>query len=309
MDDKAVRFQNASLLARDLGLDTPMIAPARVRLAELRRTEEAAVLHAVERCVGQEVERTGPAQVDAVVLEALALEIATVKCDRLGTELDEQPSEPRFEHRGPLSRRGRAARVRTRRDVEDPFVLDARERSECTLQPADEFLDDRRELWLARHLAPELMALVQLQGRARKQRALGTRSRRRHESIEKRLVHYRGLMPDSPVKEPSREELLRIFAQPKTIAVVGASTAIGKPAHDIPRYLQSQGYRIIPVNPRGGEILGERTFASLADVDVPIDIVEVFRAVADSGMTIVTRRCMGVTHGLLGLGPGPHPRK
>jgi predicted CoA-binding protein len=147
-------------------------------------------------------------------------------------------------------------------------------------------------------------------------------------------------MPDPLAKDPTREELLRIFAQPKIIAVVGASTAVGKPAHDIPLYLQSQGYRIIPVNPRGGEILGEPAFASLRDVDVPIDVVEVFRppeeaeavareavavgakvlwfqtgtdsdealrAVADSGITVITRRCMGVTHGMLGLGPGPHP--
>jgi len=148
-------------------------------------------------------------------------------------------------------------------------------------------------------------------------------------------------MRDSRVKQPSHEELLGIYAKPKTIAVVGASEREGKPAHDIPRYLQSQGYRIVPVNPRGGEILGERAFASLPDVDVPIDIVEVFRppkeaesvardavavgakvlwfqlgtdtdeAVAlaeNAGLTVVRRRCMGVTHGLLGLGPGPHTR-
>lgn len=148
-------------------------------------------------------------------------------------------------------------------------------------------------------------------------------------------------MPRSSVRAPSREELLRIYTQPKTIAVVGASDTEGKPAHDIPLYLKSQGYRIIPVNPRGGEILGEPAFATLRDVDAPIDVVEVFRppdeaervarealavgakalwfqpethsdealrAVADSGLTVVTDRCMGVTHRQLGLGPGPHPR-
>ena len=148
-------------------------------------------------------------------------------------------------------------------------------------------------------------------------------------------------MPDSPAKGPSHEELLRIYAQPKTIAVVGASSAVGKAAHDKPRYLQSQGYRIVPVNPRGGEILGEQAFASLRDVDVPIDVVDVFRPPAEAeavardavavgakvvwfqpgtdtdaavavatngGLTVVRRRCMAVTHGLLGLGPGPHPR-
>ena len=148
-------------------------------------------------------------------------------------------------------------------------------------------------------------------------------------------------MAHSQTKQPTHEDLLRILAQPKTIAVVGASSAVGKPAHDIPRYLQSQGYRIVPVNPRGGEILGEHAFESLRDVDIPIDVVEVFRppqealavardaiaigakvlwfqkdtdsdegvaAAADAGLTVVTKRCMGVTHGLLGLGPGPHSR-
>ena len=149
-------------------------------------------------------------------------------------------------------------------------------------------------------------------------------------------------MPHSPAKTPSRDELLRIYAKPRTIAVVGASDTAGKPAHDIPLYLKSQGYRIVPVNPRGGEILGKKAFASLSDVDVPIDIVEVFRppeeaetvareavavgatvlwfqpdtesdealsAVANKDIVVVTGRCMGVTHGLLGLGPGPHPRR
>jgi predicted CoA-binding protein len=148
-------------------------------------------------------------------------------------------------------------------------------------------------------------------------------------------------MAHSQTKQPTHEDLLRIFAQPKTIAVVGASSAVGKPGHDIPRYLQSQGYRIVPVNPHGGEILGERAFESLRAVDVPIDVVEVFRppeeagdiardaiaigakvlwfqpdtdneeatiAAADAGLTVITKRCMGVTHGLLGLGPGPHSR-
>jgi predicted CoA-binding protein len=148
-------------------------------------------------------------------------------------------------------------------------------------------------------------------------------------------------MPDPQVTEPTHDELLAMYAQPKTIAVVGASDRAGKPAHDIPRYLQSQGYRIVPVNPTSAEVLGERTFASLRDIDIPIDIVDVFRppheaesvardavaiganvlwfqpgtdtdaaaAVAtEAGLAVVRHRCMGVTHGLLGLGPGPHAR-
>ena len=148
-------------------------------------------------------------------------------------------------------------------------------------------------------------------------------------------------MPTS-TPPPTHEELLRIYAKPKTIAVVGASGTAGKPSHDIPAYLQAQGYRIVPVNPRGDEILGERAFASLHDVDVPVDVVEVFRPPAEAlavardavaigakviwfqngtdtdeaaalaaqaGITVVRGRCMGVTHGLLGLGPGPHRKR
>jgi predicted CoA-binding protein len=59
--------------------------------------------------------------------------------------------------------------------------------------------------------------------------------------------------------------------------VVGASENPGKPAFAIPRQLKGLGYRIVPVNPKGGEILGERAFPSLDEVDVPIDVVDVFR--------------------------------
>src|SRR5258707_9178172 len=135
-----------------------------------------------------------------------------------------------------------------------------------------------------------------------------------------------------------RVHLLSIYAQARAIAVVGASADESKAAHQIPRYLQSQGYRILPVNPRGGELFGERVFRSLAEIDVPVDVVEVFRppqeapeiarqAVAigakvlwlqlgivseearqvaeAAGLTLVRDRCMGATHALLGLGPGP----
>jgi predicted CoA-binding protein len=67
--------------------------------------------------------------------------------------------------------------------------------------------------------------------------------------------------------DPSlREQLLGIFAETNSIAVVGASVDSSKPAHQIPRYLQRQGYRIPPVNPRGGELLGEAVARSLAEL-------------------------------------------
>src|SRR2546428_11470742 len=74
-----------------------------------------------------------------------------------------------------------------------------------------------------------------------------------------------------------REKLLRIYAETKTIAVVGASADEAKASHRIPRYLQSQGYRIVPVSPKGGEILGEKVFTSLKEIDEPVDVVDVFR--------------------------------
>jgi predicted CoA-binding protein len=109
-----------------------------------------------------------------------------------------------------------------------------------------------------------------------------------------------------------REQLARIFANTTTIAVVGASGDPAKPAHQIPRYLQRQGYRIIPVNPRGGELFGEPVARSLAEVDGPVDVVDAFRPseetpeIAESaGLTVVMNRCMGEAHRQLGLGPGP----
>ena len=63
----------------------------------------------------------------------------------------------------------------------------------------------------------------------------------------------------------------------ETIAVVGCSTTPGKAAHDVPAYLQRQGYRIVPVNPFADEILGEPAYDAVGDVEAEIDLVDVFR--------------------------------
>jgi uncharacterized protein len=135
-----------------------------------------------------------------------------------------------------------------------------------------------------------------------------------------------------------RERLLRIYGEARTIAVVGASGDPAKPAHAIPAYLRRQGYRILPVNPRGGELFGEPVARSLAEVEGPVDVVDVFRPADEApeiareavkvgakvlwlqlgiasdearqvaeaaGLTVVMDRCMGETHRQLGLGPGP----
>jgi predicted CoA-binding protein len=63
----------------------------------------------------------------------------------------------------------------------------------------------------------------------------------------------------------------------KTIAVVGLSNRRSRPSYGVSEYLQSQGYRIIPVNPNETEILGEKSYATLEDIPDPVDIVDIFR--------------------------------
>lgn len=143
-------------------------------------------------------------------------------------------------------------------------------------------------------------------------------------------------MTETTFENPPEEVLRRIYADTETIAVVGASSDPDKAAHTVPEYLQSMGYRIIPVSPRGGEILGEQVYGSLSEVGVPIDVVQVFRpprevpqiardavelgagvlwmqpgivseegaAIATAGgLTVAMDICMRATHLLLGLGP------
>ena len=76
---------------------------------------------------------------------------------------------------------------------------------------------------------------------------------------------------------PSDAELASILGSARTIAVVGLSSKRSRPSHEVAAYLQGKGYRIVPVNPNETEVLGERAFASLLDVDVPVDAVDVFR--------------------------------
>jgi predicted CoA-binding protein len=123
----------------------------------------------------------------------------------------------------------------------------------------------------------------------------------------------------------------------ETIAVVGCSATPGKAAHDVPAYLQRQGYEIVPVNPHRDEVLGREAADSLADVSERVDLVDVFRPseevsgivdaviervegrgdvqglwlqlgirddaaaarARDAGLTVVQDRCLKVEHGRL----------
>ena len=76
--------------------------------------------------------------------------------------------------------------------------------------------------------------------------------------------------------EPS-DSIHELLSRVKTIAVVGLSDSPLRPSHGVSAYMQSQGYRIIPVNPHITEALGENSYPSLANVPEKIDLVDVFR--------------------------------
>jgi predicted CoA-binding protein len=135
---------------------------------------------------------------------------------------------------------------------------------------------------------------------------------------------------------PSDDELRTILSRARTIAIVGLSEKSERDSNEIARYLRSQGYRVVPVNPMVPEILGEPSYPSLAAIppDRTIDIVDVFRrsdqvpAVVDeaiarrapvvwmqlgvehpeaaakgraAGLTVLENRCIMVDHRRLGI--------
>lgn len=76
---------------------------------------------------------------------------------------------------------------------------------------------------------------------------------------------------------PHPDPITDVLQRSKTIAVVGLSCNPLRPSHGVSAYLQSHGYRIIPVNPNIEECLGEKAYRSLLEVPEKIDIVNVFR--------------------------------
>ncbi|HEX7588250.1 MAG TPA: CoA-binding protein, partial [Anaerolineae bacterium] len=69
----------------------------------------------------------------------------------------------------------------------------------------------------------------------------------------------------------------RIYKESKTIAVVGASDNPKRPSHDVAKYLQAQGFKIIPVNPALTELFGEKSYADLLSIPEQVDVVDIFR--------------------------------
>ena len=77
--------------------------------------------------------------------------------------------------------------------------------------------------------------------------------------------------------QPQSDSIADLLRRSRTIAVVGISCDPIRPSHGVSAYMQSHGYRIIPVNPQIDACLGEKAYASLLDVPGKIDIVNIFR--------------------------------
>jgi len=80
-----------------------------------------------------------------------------------------------------------------------------------------------------------------------------------------------------PALQPSDQEIKKLLQSAHTIAVVGLSSSRFRASYGVSQYMQSAGYRIIPVNPNEQQVLSEKAYPSLEDVPEKIDIVDVFR--------------------------------
>jgi len=84
----------------------------------------------------------------------------------------------------------------------------------------------------------------------------------------------------------SSKGIKQILDECRTIAVVGLSSNTWRASHSVSAYMQEKGYRIIPVNPNETEVLGEKVYASLADVPEKFELVNVFRRSEEAGAVV-----------------------
>ncbi len=85
------------------------------------------------------------------------------------------------------------------------------------------------------------------------------------------------LTPEQRARFQDVAQINRLLDAAKTIAIVGLSSDRQKASFFVAGYLQDEGYRVVPVNPKGGEILGEKVYADVAAIPFPVDIVDIFR--------------------------------
>src|ERR687889_2319960 len=88
-------------------------------------------------------------------------------------------------------------------------------------------------------------------------------------------------------KDAHTDSEIRKFYELKNIAVVGMSKNEEKPAHFVPKYLIEHGYNIIPVNPTITEVLGRKSYPSIADMPEDVDVVDVFRRSEDVSVVVI----------------------
>jgi len=95
-----------------------------------------------------------------------------------------------------------------------------------------------------------------------------------------------------PTVNENMDEIKEIFKSVKTIAIPGLSPNEDKPSHRVAKYLQEQGYKIIPIYPKEETILGEKVYRSLAEVTELVDMVDMFRkaVVADEIVNVIEQR-------------------
>src|SRR6185295_10986903 len=99
------------------------------------------------------------------------------------------------------------------------------------------------------------------------------------------------------------EDIAELLASTRTIAMIGASDRPDRPSYGVMKFLQSWGYRVLPVNPQitGEHVLGEFVWRELAQIGVPIDIVDIFRRPEAAGLEVVMDRCPHIEIPRLGV--------
>jgi uncharacterized protein len=97
-----------------------------------------------------------------------------------------------------------------------------------------------------------------------------------------------GAQGASSPTEATDEQIRRVLGAARTIALVGASPRADRDSHHVMEFLIAHGYRVLPVNPNcaGENILGERVRGSLAEIEEPIDLVDVFRNSEAAGSVV-----------------------
>ena len=101
---------------------------------------------------------------------------------------------------------------------------------------------------------------------------------------------------------PDDAKTIALFERAKTIAVVGLSPKESRPSHRVAKHMQKFGYKIIPVRPAVSEILGEKAYASLQEIPIHVDLVNVFRA--SKYVAKITEQCIDKNIGAMWLQEG-----